>query len=153
MLTESGGEKWRLVGPESAVIDVDQSDTHHLVWLAGFRTEGVLRSEDGGRNWIVVLALDSSAAAVSIDPNNFNHQAVVTWGDGLYVSQDSGKTWSRRTGLPTPYLVETIFDASSAGRLWVATREEGIFYTDDLGATWTYAGFAGTMVYDMVFAK
>lgn len=153
MLTENGGESWKLVGPESAMIDVGQSNSNPLEWIAGSRLEGILRSTDGGLNWTVALALEASAAGVSIDPSDFHHQAAVTWGDGIYVSEDGGETWVRRTGLPTSYLVETIFDANMTGRLWVATREEGIFYTDNLGATWVYAGFTGTMVYDMVFAE
>ena len=152
LLTDNGGETWKLVGPEAAMIDVGQSQSRPLEWIAGSRTEGILRSSDGGLSWTPALALDSSAAGVSIDPNDFRRQAVVTWGDGIHVSQDGGESWSRRSGLPTAYLVETIFDANMTGRLWVATREEGIFYTDDLGATWAYAGFTGTMVYDMVFA-
>ena len=75
----------------------------------------------------------------------------MTYGSGVHLTEDGGASWNDITaGLPITYLVECIF-APSDGRLWVATKDEGIFYTDDSGATWTYAGMTGTMVFDMVF--
>lgn len=153
-LTENGGDSWRRVGPATPMIDVAESASQDMDWIAGSRSKGVLRSLDGGLNWTIALALDSTVTAVAIDPANVNHQAAATWGLGLYVSTDGGKSWTaRRNGLPTRVLVKTIFDANGSGRLWAATGEEGIFYSDDLGRTWAYAGMPGTMVFDMVYAE
>ena len=92
-------------------------------------------------------------ATGQVDPANPDIMAATTWGEGLWISEDGGDTWAMQEGLPTPILIEGIFDANGSGRLWIATKEEGIYHTDDLGQSWTYAGFNGTMVYDMVFAE
>ena len=154
MLSTNGGDSLRPVGPATAMIDVDQSDSHPLEWLAVSRNDGVWRSTDGGVTWTQARALEAEGTAVTIDPGDLNTQAVTTWGQGVLVSQDGGRTWQSRTrGLPTPYLVEAAFDANRTGRLWVGTKEEGIYYSDDLGGSWTYAGMTGTMVFDMTFAE
>jgi hypothetical protein len=153
-LSENGGDSWRLLGPETAMIDLHQSDTHPLEWIAGSRTDGVFRSSDGGNTWEVALALDTEVTGVAIDPAHMRRQAVTTWGRGIFITEDGGRTWANRSsGLPTNVLVETIFDANKSSRIWVATKEAGIFYSNDLGSTWTYAGKTGTMVFDMVFAE
>lgn len=154
MLTEDGGDSWRHVGPETAMVDVAQSVYHPPEWIAASRSKGVFRSHDDGETWTIALQFDSGATAVAIDPDQTRHQSAATWGQGLFVSEDGGVTWTNRTrGLPTPYLVETIFDANRGDGLWVATREEGIYYSEDLGRTWTYAGLTGTMVFDMVYPE
>jgi photosystem II stability/assembly factor-like uncharacterized protein len=153
-LSENGGDTWRPIGPETPMMDVDQSDSHPLEWIAGSRLDGVFRSKDGGANWTRVLEPDAEVTAVSIDPVSLRRQVATTWGQGVFVSEDGGVTWTSRTdGLPTEYLIEAIFDANRTGRIWVATKEQGVFYSDDLGSTWTYAGMTGTMVFDMVFAE
>jgi len=154
MLTSDGGASWRLVGTETPMVDVAQSVSEPMQWIAGSRSDGILRSTDGGETWSQSLDTDSSASGVAIDPFNDLIMSAVTWGGGAFVSADGGATWLKKTaGLPTPYLVETSFDAGGSGRLWVATREEGVFLSDDLGESWTYAGMTGTMVFDMVFAE
>lgn len=154
MVSDTGGSSWNLVGPAVPMIDVDQSDSHPLEWVAGSRYDGILRSSDGGVTWTNSLDTDSSATAVAIDPANHLRMAAATWGAGLFVSDDGGTSWTNRTrGLPLPHIVEVAFDGNGTGKLWAATREEGIFSSDDFGSTWQYAGMSGTMVFDMVFAQ
>ncbi|HSS79518.1 MAG TPA: hypothetical protein VLV54_22555, partial [Thermoanaerobaculia bacterium] len=80
---------------------------------------GVFKTEDGGKTWTKVLFVDAKtgAADLAIDPRNPGKLYAAMWqhrrwpwifksggpGSGLYVSQDGGHTWKRRTvddGLP-----------------------------------------------------
>jgi ligand-binding sensor domain-containing protein len=141
-------------GHDNPTLDVAQSVTLPEEWIAGTRMDGVWRSSDGGENWSLALDTDSSVTAVAIDPARMQRMAAASWGAGLHISRDGGKTWTNRTrGLPTAKLVEVAFDAGKTGRLWVGTVERGIYYTDNLGASWNYAGMNGTMVFDMVYPQ
>jgi photosystem II stability/assembly factor-like uncharacterized protein len=78
--------------------------------------------------------------------------AGVGWDAGVWVSENGGRRWTRRgKTLPVPHSYEAVFDPNDPGRLWVATVEEGIYYTDDLGKSWHGAGMFGTLVFDMLF--
>ena len=147
---DSGGE-WGHVGPATAMVDVAQSAADPDRWIAGSRSGAVYISTDAGLTWSLVTQADSELTGVAADPSYANRFAFVTYGSGAHLTEDGGATWRDVTeGLPLPYLVETVF-APTGGRLWVATKEEGIYHTDDDGASWTYAGMTGTMVFDMVF--
>jgi len=80
---------------------------------------GVFKTEDGGKTWTKVLYVDerTGAADLVMDPRNPCKLYAAMWqhrrwpwffrsggpGSGLYVSQDGGSTWARRTaadGLP-----------------------------------------------------
>ncbi|HEV7787255.1 MAG TPA: hypothetical protein VGQ28_18075, partial [Thermoanaerobaculia bacterium] len=80
---------------------------------------GVFKTEDGGKSWSKILYVDAKtgAADLAIDPRNPGKLYAAMWqhrrwpwifksggpGSGLYVSQDGGRTWKRRTeddGLP-----------------------------------------------------
>lgn len=80
---------------------------------------GVFKTVDGGKTWSKVLFVDAKtgAADLAIDPRNPGKLYAAMWqhrrwpwifksggpGSGLYVSQDGGHTWKRRTdddGLP-----------------------------------------------------
>ncbi len=152
-ITENGGDNWTRVGLGIPMFTVHQSAAAPEIWLSGGRTGGVQRSTDNGETWSTVLLLDSDVMRVTIDPANPEVMAAATWGEGIWISEDGGDNWSERDGLPTRILIEGLFDANGSGRLWVATKEEGIYHTDDLGQSWAYAGMNGTMVYDMVFAE
>ncbi|KAA0230984.1 hypothetical protein EDS67_04555 [candidate division KSB1 bacterium] len=92
--------------------------------------------------------------AVGIDPRNPKNMSAVGWGAGVMVSIDGGATWQDRSaGLPVRNCYETAFDVNQAGRLWVATFEEGVFYSDDFGRTWQDAGMHGAIVFDLVFLQ
>lgn len=142
---------WALVGPETAMVDLAQSPAAPSNWIAGARSGNVYVSADQGVSWTDVMKAESEITAVAADPTDRARFAVVTYGDGVFFTENAGRTWAPvGAGLPTPYLMETIFDRTTEGRLWVATKEQGIYYSDGDG-TWTYAGMNGTMVFDMLF--
>jgi hypothetical protein len=44
------------------------------------------------------------------------------------------------------------FDPKRSGRIWAATVEQGLFYTDNQGRTWQSAGLDGTLIFDLSFS-
>lgn len=153
-VTTDASAHWSLVGPDTAMIDVGQSVADPDRWIAGSRGGGAYLSKDGGMTWSLSMDAESEVTGVAADPTDADRFAFVTYGSGVYLTRDAGQAWLEvGEGLPTQYVVETIFDPNVPGRLWVGTKEAGIFFSDDSGTTWTYAGMNGTMVYDMVFVE
>jgi photosystem II stability/assembly factor-like uncharacterized protein len=124
-----GGKTWSHLGLEGTErisrIVLHPTDPG-VAWVAALGPSyresperGVFKTEDGGRTWTKVLAVDAKtgAADLAIDPRNPDRLYAAMWehrrwpwffrsggpGSGLYVSDDGGRTWTRRTaadGLP-----------------------------------------------------
>ncbi len=128
-LSRDGGDSWRRVGLEDSE-RIHRIVTHptdpDMVWVAALgpawsdgEERGVFRTQDGGESWERVLFTNASsgAAELVIDPSNPDRLIAGMWeyrrepwffesggaGSGLFVSEDGGSTWERRTeadGLP-----------------------------------------------------
>ena len=138
-----------------AILDLKQSRLDPALWLAAAYRNGLWLSRDGGASWAPAGPAATRAHSihgVALDPHDARRLAAVGWDTGVLVSDDGGHTWRQHTdGLPTDDFYEVIWDANVPGRLWVATLEEGLYYSDDLGASWTYGGLYGTLVFDLAF--
>ena len=146
-------------------MDLDPTDASSNTLVAGiglfssfFRDggerTGLLRTTNGGATWTPVggdLATSNIsgvaargnvivAAANTSDPNLFS-------GVGIFRSVDAGATFTQisgaaGTGLPNTQAVDLAGDPSNPSRLFMSTRfasgvTDGIFRSDDTGATWT----------------
>lgn len=125
-----GGDTWRHLGLDAAGriarIAVHPGDPD-VAWVAalghGYGPQderGVFKTDDGGRTWRHVLAIDPSTGAsdLALDPANPRHLVAGFWqfamdgsgrtsggpGSGLWRSRDGGETWDRLEGrgLPAP---------------------------------------------------
>jgi len=118
---------------------------------------GIYRSVDGGKSWVKVLYVSTSASAseLAMDPTNprilyasFWDHVRYPWfvksggeGSGLWKSKDGGDTWALITdGLPD-LLGKTAVDVSPANskRLWAMVEADpggGLYRSDDSGASW-----------------
>ncbi|HYH44390.1 MAG TPA: hypothetical protein VEG34_01800, partial [Thermoanaerobaculia bacterium] len=124
-----GGRTWKHAGLEKSE-RIHRIVLHprnpEVAWVAALGQtwaenpeRGVFKTVDGGRTWKRVLFVDekTGAADLVIDPSNPDKLIAAMWdyrrwpwffrsggpGSGLYVSQDGGESWSRRTpedGLP-----------------------------------------------------
>ena len=132
---------------------------------------GVFKSIDGGESWEHVLFVSEKTGAVDIElaPGNPAVVYAALWraerkpwtimsGDdgsenGVYVSRDAGKTWSRSTeGLPRGLIGKIDFAVSPAdpSRVYALVEavpeEEGLYRSNDNGATWHVVSTEGYLM-------
>ena len=124
------------------------------IWV-GAASGGVWKSIDGGLNFKPVFDDHiQSIGALKVDPQNSETVWVGTgepWtrntvsvGDGVYKTNDGGKTW-QHMGLADTERISTIrIDPTDSntiwvcatGHLWNANEERGVFKTTDGGENW-----------------
>lgn len=153
------GLRFRSIGPAVTsgrviAFAVDPNDrTKYYVAVA---SGGVWKTVNAGTTWTPVFENEGafSIGAVALDPKNpstvwvgtgeRNSQRSVGYGDGVYRSDDGGKSW-RNVGLKTsehigriaidPRDSNVVFVAAQ-GPLWSAGGERGLYKTTDGGKTW-----------------
>ncbi|HEU5250234.1 MAG TPA: hypothetical protein VFW15_09625 [Thermoanaerobaculia bacterium] len=135
--TRDGGRTWARIA-EGMVLDAtiyawdfDSADPKDI-WVS---TCGwVYRTQDGGNRWTRFKTGFTNRRSHNVrrDPKRPGVIYAGTVG-GLHRSTDDGETWSR---ISRETLVVTALEVDrSSGRLYVGTEGEGVFYTDDGGAT------------------
>jgi photosystem II stability/assembly factor-like uncharacterized protein len=119
---------------------------------------GVYRSTDGGKSWerVLFVDVDTGASDVCFDPSNPRILFAGTWqtrrtpwsytsggpGGGLWMSRDSGDTWSRlqSKGLPDGIWgrVGVRVSRTDSNRIYALIEAEqgGLFRSDDGGDSW-----------------
>lgn len=105
-------------------------------WLGA----GILRSVDGGASWATVCTnpfVGSGFYVLLVDPVHSNRLFAGTTG-GLYVSTDSGATWTQRRSGRT----WTISLVPGAG-VMLAACSDGLFRSADNGASWAAVALPG----------
>ncbi|HEV8610809.1 MAG TPA: hypothetical protein VGS98_12175, partial [Thermoanaerobaculia bacterium] len=135
----------------------DQLDTYYFGAAGG----GVWKTEDAGRTWTSLFdkASASSVGALAIAPSDPNVIYVGTGqpqprydvisGDGVFRSDDGGRTWTRRGLKATRHIGAILVDPRDAntvlvgalGHIFGPNRERGVFRSTDGGRTWTPALF------------
>ncbi len=153
------GMKFRSIGPavtSGRVIAFAVNPNDRANFYVGAASGGVWKTDNAGTTWTPVFEKESSYSigAVALDPNNpavvwvgtgeNNAQRSVGYGDGVYKSDDGGKSW-KNMGLKTsehigkividPRDSNTVFVAAQ-GPLWSAGGERGLYKTTDGGKTW-----------------
>ncbi len=117
---------------------------------------GVWKTINGGTTWEPIFDHQTSASIgdIAVAPSNpnilwvgtgeANNQRSSSWGDGVYKSENGGKSWthmglkrSEHIGrvIVHPTNPEIVFVAA-AGPLWGAGGDRGLFRTTDGGQTW-----------------
>jgi photosystem II stability/assembly factor-like uncharacterized protein len=143
-----GGTTWhRLTLPGYVVafcIVIDPANASRI-WV-GTRFDGIVRSTDGGATWTSGQGSQPSgydAVSLAIDPRN--HQRLFAAieadsGGGVYVSSDSGRTWSRSTGGTAPQSADAVTaDPATTGRIYAGDDDPaglGVYRSDDDGVSW-----------------
>lgn len=174
--SEDGGQTWKNMGLQNILrtgkIAVDPKNSN-VVYVAAmgplYKTggdRGLYKTSDSGKTWTLVLKGDNDTTGfidVAIDPKNPKKVFAASmdrlrraWnireggpGSGIYLSEDSGKSWTRlKGGLPEgdkvgrigiriypkdTKIVYATVDQTSAGG-------PGVFRSNDGGKTWTRTG-------------
>lgn len=120
---------------------------------------GVYRTTDGGKNWERVLFTDERTGTTDLvlDPNDHKVFYAALWRipepptakttekkkedpSGIYKSTDQGKSWKRLSGgeLPASGMerIGLVVAPGNKGRRVFAIVSQGLFRSDDAGATW-----------------
>jgi hypothetical protein len=122
-----------MIGFTSIVVD----DTGR-VFAGGdsfFLTGTILVSDDAGDTWTETSLGGLSTFMADLGTVDAGAVYALTESSGLYVTEDSGTTW---TPLSTPWSQNAqVLAVTPNGELWVGTGLEGVFRSDDGGASWS----------------
>src|SRR5438105_6534118 len=129
---------------------------------------GVWKTVNGGTTWEAIFDHQGSASIgdIAVAPSNpdilwvgtgeNNNQRSSSWGDGIYKSENAGRTWTNMGLRKSEHIGRVIVHPTNAqvvivaatGPLWGAGGDRGLFKTIDGGKTWknvknidTHTGF------------
>ena len=153
------GLRLRSIGPaftsgriSGFAVDPNNPTRYYVAVASG----GVWKTTNAGVTWTPLFDNEPSYSigAIAVDPKNFltvwvgtgenNSQRSVSYGSGLYKSDDGGRTW-RNVGLRNSERIgriaidpkdSNIVYVAAQGPLWGAGGERGLFKTTDGGKTW-----------------
>ena len=153
------GLKLRNIGPaltSGRIADIAIHPEDDNFWYVAVGSGGVWKTHNAGTTWEPIFDGEASYSigALAIDPNNPNIVWVGTgenvggrhvgYGDGLYKSEDEGKSW-KRMGLENSDHISNILIhpensdimwVSSQGPLWSPGGQRGLYKTTDGGESW-----------------
>lgn len=157
---------WRNIGPAKTsgrVIDIAVNPKNSSVYYIASAYGGVWKTENAGTTFSPIF--DSygtqSIGSLAIHPNNpniiwvgtgeNNNQRSVGYGNGLYYSEDAGKSFTKIKGIfeNSQSIAKITINPSNPSEIWVAAYgplwssggERGIYYSSDGGKTWTQSLF------------
>ncbi|HWY09877.1 MAG TPA: glycosyl hydrolase, partial [Bacteroidia bacterium] len=150
---------FRSIGPavtSGRVIDIAVNPKNKNEWYIAAAAGGVWKTSNAGVTFNPIFDGQSaySIGCVSIDPNNpnviwvgtgeNNNQRAVGYGDGVYKSEDGGKSWKNVGLTKSEHIGNISIDPNNSdivyvaayGPLWNLGGERGIYKTTDGGKTW-----------------
>ncbi|HSB10434.1 MAG TPA: glycosyl hydrolase [Blastocatellia bacterium] len=156
------GLRLRSIGPaftSGRVCSIAVDPTDHSRYFAGVASGGVWKTTNAGTTWTPVFDNEGSYSigTITIDPKNpftiwvgtgeNNSQRSVSYGDGVYRSDDAGRTWKNVGLKSSEHIGRIVIDprnsdhvyVAAQGPLWSSGGERGLFKTTDGGKTWKNA--------------
>jgi photosystem II stability/assembly factor-like uncharacterized protein len=155
------GLKARSIGPavtSGRVMTIAVDPSNNAVIYIGAASGGVWKTVNGGASWQPIFDTQGSFSIgwVTVDPHHpnivwvgtgeRNSQRSVAYGDGVYRSDDGGRSWTN-VGLKNsehigrivihPKDGNTVYVAAQ-GPLWAPGGDRGLYKTIDGGATWMH---------------
>ncbi len=151
--------RFRLIGPAFTSGRIADLAIHpnRKIWYAAVAAGGVWKTENAGTTWAPIFDTQStfSTGTVVLDPRDpnvvwvgtgeNNAQRAVAFGDGVYKSEDGGRTW-RNMGLrQSEHIGRIVIDprdsrviyVAAQGPLWAEGGDRGLYKSTDGGETWT----------------
>lgn len=151
--------KLRSIGPalmSGRISDIVIHPTNKNIWYVAVGAGGVWKTVNSGTTWKPIFDDQSSYSigCVTIDVNNPNIIWVGTgenvggrhvgYGDGIYRSQDGGKSWKNMGLKKSEHISKIIIHPTNSNIIWVAAQgplwnkggERGLYKSKDNGKTW-----------------
>jgi photosystem II stability/assembly factor-like uncharacterized protein len=152
--------RFRAIGPATYSGRIGDIAVHpnKKTWYVGIASGGVWKTENAGTTWAPIFDSQQdvySVGTIVLDPNDpntvwvgtgeNNAQRSVSYGNGIYKSEDGGRSW-RNMGLKESEHISRIeFDPRDSKTMYVAAQgplfseggERGLYKTTDGGETWT----------------
>jgi photosystem II stability/assembly factor-like uncharacterized protein len=153
------GLKLRSIGPAVAsgrVVGFAVHPNHRAHYYVAVASGGVWKTENAGTTWTPVFDNEGSYSigTVVIDPKNpnvvwvgtgeNNSQRSVGYGDGVYRSEDGGKSWTNVGLKKSEHIGKIVIDprdsntvyVAAQGPLWGPGGDRGLYKTTDGGKNW-----------------
>src|SRR5258705_547946 len=152
------GLRWRMIGPfrGGRVNGVTGVPGQPNVFYMGSVGGGVWKTSNAGRTWIPIFDSQpiASIGAVAVAPSKpdvvyvgtgeADMRSQISYGDGMYKSNDAGKTWTHIGLEPTRQIGKVIVHptdpdiayVAALGHVYGANPDRGVYRTRDGGATW-----------------
>lgn len=151
--------EWRNIGPANMggrTVDIDVVESKPWIIYAAMGPSGVWKSENNGISWDPVFDKESTVSVGDVTICQANPDIVwigsgeattrnsVTIGDGVYKTNDAGKTWKNMGLKNTRHISRIVIDSDNPdivfvgaqGHLWGPNEERGVYKTSDGGNTW-----------------
>ncbi|HEY6246102.1 MAG TPA: hypothetical protein VIX17_19285 [Pyrinomonadaceae bacterium] len=153
------GLRFRSIGPaftSGRVVGFAVDPTSASRYYVAVASGGVWKTVNNGTTWTPVFENEGSYSigAIAVDPKNpstvwvgtgeNNSQRSVSYGNGIYRSDDGGRSW-KNVGLKTSEHIgriaidtkdSNVVYVAAQGPLWGPGGERGLFKTADGGKTW-----------------
>lgn len=168
-----GQMNFRFIGPDgNRTIAVAGEPGNNMVMYVGMASGGLYKTDDGGTTWNSIfddqdISSVSALALAPSDPNQvwagtgetFLIRPAHAMGNGIYKSDDAGKTWKHMGLKETARIGQIVVDPRDPDVVYVAAlghtygpqKERGVYKTTDGGATWEQIYFVdeGTGAVDL----
>jgi photosystem II stability/assembly factor-like uncharacterized protein len=153
------GLKFRSIGPAVAsgrVMSLAVNPKNKFEYYVGVASGGVWKTVNDGTTWTPVFDDQGSYSIgwVALDPNDSsvvwvgagesNSQRSVSYGDGIYRSDDGGKNWQNLGLKKSEHIGRVVVDprdskvvyVAAEGPLWGPGGDRGLYKTTDSGKNW-----------------
>ncbi len=153
------GFKFRSIGPalmSGRIADIAIHPDNNNIWYVAVGSGGVWKTENSGTTWDPIFDSQGtySIGCVTIDPSNSERIWVGTgenvggrhvgYGDGIYKSEDGGKSWKNMGLKASEHISKIIVHPTKPDVIWVASQgplwskggERGVYKSEDGGKTW-----------------
>ena len=153
------GLQFRSIGPavtSGRVADIAVDPRNRSVYFVAAASGGVWKTMNAGTTFAPVFDGEGSYSigCVAIDPRNpsivwvgtgeYNSQRSVSYGDGVYRSEDGGNSWENVGLKSSEHIGKIVIDprnssvayVAAQGPLWGPGGDRGLYKTTDAGKTW-----------------
>ena len=151
--------KFRNIGPaflSGRIADIAVHPENDNVWYVAVGSGGVWKTENSGTTWSPIFddQASYSTGCITIDPNDPARIWVgsgenvggrhVGYGDGVYLSPDSGATWKNMGLKNSEHISKIVVHPNNSDVVWVASQgplwkkggERGVYKTTNGGKNW-----------------